>query len=290
MVFVLSSDGFPEAVGIYKASIGGRNENGRKKKSHSRRKYEALADFLMNRTRTVKKTSRKSVGSTDKGRTEQNVFARLFVKLKGRVIMEGDLICGDTVYGSPYIRRMLATFGVRNASPSNEAHLRKDEKIIARMRDAAVYLLSRLDLTRVESYSSEEFAIAHALSVVCGCFVETIGGLRRQRLRWGEVFHWCSSFGYELSVLILFAWARNIRAGRGEGFNGNLRHRFGGFAKGGCLCADGFVSAKRALFRLVLAIQLLMFGEEVLEVLSQEQTSNVSVPHNLIYEFHQNSY
>ena len=99
----------------------------------------------MNRTHVTKRTPRKLVDGVSKGETEQNVFMRLFVKLKGRIIMEGDLICGDAVYGSPYIRRMLATFGVRNASSSNEVHLRKGKKIIARMRDAAVYLLSRLD-------------------------------------------------------------------------------------------------------------------------------------------------
>ena len=90
--------------------------------------------------------------------------------------------------------------------------------------------------------------------------------------------------------LSLFAWARNIRAGRGEGFNGNLKHMFGAFARGCYLCADGFMSAKRALFRLVLAIQLLMFGEQMLELLRQEQAGNVRALYNLIYEVHQNPY
>ena len=215
---------------------------------------------------------------------------KLLVKLIGCVIKEGDFICGDAVYGSPYIRRMLFTFGVGNASPSNEAHLRKEEKAIARMRDAAIYLLSRLDLTIIESYSSEEFAVAHALSVACEYLVEKTERLRSQKLEWGELFHWCSSFGYESCTLILFACARNIRAGRGEGFNGNLRHMFDGFARGGYLCGDGFVSAERALFRLVLAIQLLLFGEQILGFLGQERDGNMRALHKLIYEVYQNSY
>ena len=220
----------------------------------------------MNRTHVTKRTPRKLVDGVSKGETEQNVFMRLLVELRGRVSKEGDLICGDAVYGSPYIRRMLFTFGVGNASPSNEAHLRKEERTIARMIDAAIYLLSRLDLTKIESYSSEKFAIAHALSVVCEHLIEETKSARSQKLKWGELFHWCSSFGYELSVLILFSWARNIRAGRGEGFNGNLRHMFGGFARGGYLCADGFMSAKRALFRLVLAIHYSCLASRCLNV------------------------
>jgi len=67
VVLVLSSDGFPEAVGIYRAPIGGKSK-GRRKRERRKRKYEALADFLMNRTHTTKKAPRKLDDDVSKGK------------------------------------------------------------------------------------------------------------------------------------------------------------------------------------------------------------------------------
>jgi len=262
-VVIRLADGFPVIIDIADVKNRCRIAVEEKEENRKFRKYESLADFFVpiNRRKVVRK--KVSLGVVRK-ETETDLFLRLVNRLaECGVVCPDDIFAGDSVYGGKSVRANLSSMGCLIASPVNEANATGSLKYVLRVRDAAICLLQRLDFGCDEAFSSEEFAFAHALSVMLTANLNSlstpVGTIKMKHIE--------SLIGVrtDLPSLIMFACVRRKRSAVSEGYNAVVKTPYVMVNRGGKLLVKGKMRVRRLLIFKVVAEQLWRLGKMLLE-------------------------